>query len=89
MKDEEGFSLVEHKGQQYYEVKDFAYKTNRTTSTIYRLIKLGNCIRKLNAIIVLGKPLIPREEYQDFLVSAPGANGADRAVHFWEEKVHG
>jgi hypothetical protein len=67
---------VDHNGHEYYEVKTFAYLKNKTTQTIYRLIDKGNSVRKLKAIRVCGKPLIPIEELTDFPFVAPGPKGS-------------
>lgn len=69
-------------GKQYYTVKQFAFLTNRSTTTIYNLIGKGNAIRKLNCIRLDEKPLIPVEELTDFPFVSPGPNGKERPYFF-------
>ena len=71
-------------GKEYYDIKTFAFKTKRTTQTIYRLKDTGNSIRKLKCEYILGKPMIPAEELTDFPFCAPGVAGDKRVIHYGE-----
>ena len=69
-------------GKEYYDIKTFAFKTQRTTQTIYRLKDTGNSIRKLRCEYILGKPMIPAEELTEFPFCAAGVDGAKKIHHF-------
>jgi hypothetical protein len=67
-----------------FRVKQFAALTNRTTQTIYNLIRDGNSIRKLKTVKVEGTDLIfiPVSELTDFPFTSPGVNSDKHPYHF-------
>jgi hypothetical protein len=67
--------IFTYEGKKYFDIKTFAYLTDRTTQTIYRLKDHGNVIRKLNAVVIMGKPMIPIEELTQFPFCEPGVDG--------------
>jgi len=85
MKDDNDNGIVSINEKSYYDVKTFAYLTNKTTQTIYRLIDKGNALRKLRAIKPFGKPLIPIEELSEFPFTAPGPRGSETVTYFGEQ----
>lgn len=68
--------------KEYYTVSQFASLIGRTTQTVYRLIKAGNAIRKLKCDYVLGKPVIPVSEYEEFPFCEPGPYGVYNVFKF-------
>lgn len=68
---------------KYFTVEQFANKTNRTTQTIYHLIRNGNCIRKLKSI-KLGSStvLIPVSELTEFPFTTTGRNAKYSVYHY-------
>ena len=76
---------IEYNGKMYYDVKTFAYLTNKTTQTIYRLIEKGNALRKLKCDKILNKPLIPVEELTGFPFTAPGPRGSESVFYNKED----
>lgn len=73
---------TEINGHMYYQVKQFAMLTNRTTQSIYKLVKSGNAIRKLKAVYIGEKPYIPVEEVTDFPFISPGPFSEDNVYHY-------
>ena len=71
-------------GREYYDIKTFAFRTKKTTQTIYRLKDKGNVIRKLKCEYILGHPMIPAEELTEFPFCAPGVSGDKRVVYYGE-----
>lgn len=59
-------------GKLYYTVRQFAQLTNKSEKAVYNLISKGNAIRKLKVERILGKPMIPSEEYTDYVFTGPG-----------------
>ena len=72
-------------GKECYQVKQFASLTNRTTQSIYNLIREGNSIRKLVAFYVEEKPYIPVSELTDFPFVSPGPFSANNVYHYNEQ----
>ncbi len=59
-------------GRPYYTVRKFAQLTNKSEKAIYNLISKGNAIRKLRVERILDKPMIPAEEYTEYVFTGPG-----------------
>ena len=55
-------------GEQYYRVKHFAALTNRTTQTIYNLIRDGNSVRELKSVHIAENVYIPVSELPSFIL---------------------
>ena len=64
--------LVEYEGNKYFTVRQFANCTNRSEKAVYGLIRKGNAIRKLKAIQVIGRTIIPESEFTEFVFTGPG-----------------
>lgn len=75
---------IEIQGKMYFTVKQFAFKVNRSTATIYNLLGRGNAIRQLRCIRIDDKPFIPIEELTEYPFVSPGPNGKDRPYFFDE-----
>lgn len=73
---------IEINGKKYYQVKQFAMLTNRTTQSVYKLIKKGNSIRKLKIFYLGDKPYIPMEEVTEFPFISPGPYSENNVYHY-------
>ena len=72
-------------GDRFYTVSQFAAITNRSDQSVYKLIKQGNSMRKLNAIKVAQRVLIPAEEVTEFPFTGIGPNSNERIYHYNNE----
>ena len=75
---------IEIKGKLYYTVKQFSLISNRTTTSIYGLIKRGNRVRVMKSIYAGNKPFIPVSEMTEFPFTAPGPE-CDTSVYYLNE----
>lgn len=74
----------EHDGKRYFEVKNFAWATNRSVQNVRFLMSYGNKIRKLKVEYIGSRPFIPFSELTEFPFTVPGRNN-DRVFHYDEE----
>jgi hypothetical protein len=72
-------------GAYFYDVKTFAAVIDRTTQTVYNLIRIGNGIRKLQCKMYNKKPYIPIGELTDFPFLPPGPLVQYNVYHYDEE----
>lgn len=73
-------------GVDCYTIKQFAQLTNKTSATIYTLIKKGNKIRKLKSVRVdKYHVFVPISELTDFPFTCPGPNRDNSEYHYDEE----
>ena len=75
---------LEHDGKRYFEVKNFAWATNRSAQNVRFLMSYGNKFRKLRVVYVAGKPLIPWEELTEYPFTVPGRNNRE-VYHYTED----
>ena len=68
--------------QEYMTVNQMAIITNKSTQTIYSLLKRGNSIRRMKSLQVVGRLLIPVEELTEFPFTGCGTNSAERVYHY-------
>lgn len=61
-------------GRQYLTVLDFARVTNRSTVNVRKLISVGNRIRKLRCVRIVGRPMIPLEEVTEYPFTVAGTS---------------
>ena len=59
-------------GKEYYSVRHFSILTHKSEKVIYHLISKGNAVRKLRADMILNHPMIPVEEFTEFVFTGPG-----------------
>lgn len=85
MKITKEIKLLEHNGKNYFTVRQFAELTNRSEKAVYALIKKGNRLRKLNAIMIVKRTLIPEEELTEFIFTGPGKQPYSDAYRFDKE----
>jgi hypothetical protein len=74
---------VELNGNKYFEVKNFAWATNRSVQNVRFLMSYGNKIRKLAVEYIGGKPFIPWNELTSFPFTMPGRNSKE--VYHYDE----
>lgn len=72
-------------GKDYYTVGQFAFLVNRTEQTIRNLFTKGNAIRKLRVTYFVGKPMIPAEEYTEFLFTGTGKYPLKDVYHYTKD----
>ena len=72
-------------GEQYNRVKHIAALTNRTTQTIYNLIRYGNSVRELKSVHIAENVYIPVSELTEFPFTSPGPHSDRRIYHFNEK----
>lgn len=63
---------IELNGELFFEVKDFAEATKRSTQNIRFLMAYGNRFRKLEVKRFGGKPYIPWSELTSYIFTSPG-----------------
>ena len=56
--------------------------TNKSSQTIYALIRKGNSVRKMKSREMAGRLLIPFEEFNEFPFTGCGMNSADHIYHY-------
>ncbi len=71
--------------KKYLTVNTMAAITNKSTQTVYWLIKKGNTIRKMKAIRIADRWLIPFEELINFPFTSCGPNSKDTIYHYNEK----
>jgi len=69
----------------YLTVSQMAALTNKSDQTIYNLILQGNAVRKMKAIKIAGRTLIPYAELQNFPFTFAGPNAKDNVYHYNEK----
>jgi hypothetical protein len=74
---------VEYEGALYFTVNNFALVTKRSSVNVRFLIVRGNRIRKLKAIYVLDRPLIPYSELAEYPFTCAGKKNKD-IYHYTE-----
>lgn len=72
-------------GKAFWTVNQFAFLTNRSDQSVYALINKGNTIRRLQAIKVANRILIPAEELEEFPFTPIGAGAKEKPYHYNEE----
>ena len=75
---------VEINGKRYFEVKNYAWATNRSQQNVRFLMSYGNKFRKLKVEYVAGKPMIPWEELTEYPFTVPGRNSKE-VYHYNED----
>lgn len=73
---------IEIGNKKFFTVNQFATLTNRSDQSVYLLIKKGNTIRRLKAIKVANRLLIPTDELNNFPFTPIGAGAKDKPYHF-------
>jgi hypothetical protein len=76
---------TEINGTKYFRVKEFAALTNRTTQSVYSLVKKGNAKRKLLCTWIGDIPYIPASELTDFPFIKPGPYSENNVYHYTKE----
>ena len=69
----------------YFTVSQMAALTNKSDQTIYNLILQGNAVRKMEAIKIAGRTLIPILELKKFPFTFAGPNAKDNIYHYNEK----
>ena len=69
-------------GVMCYHVKQFAALTNRTTQSVYGLIRKGNSIRKLRVIYIERKPYVEAKELVEFPFTPSGPLSEKNIYHY-------
>ena len=69
----------------YLTVSQMAALTNKSDQTIYNLILQGNAVRKMKAIKIAGRTLIPYTELESFPFTFAGPNAKDNIYHYDEK----
>jgi hypothetical protein len=77
---------VEINGRRYFEVKNFAWATNRSVQNVRFLMSYGNKFRKLKVVYIGDKPYIPWEELTGYPFTVPGRNS--QVVYHYDEAGH-
>ena len=67
---------------KYMTVNQMASITNKSSQTIYNLIRRGNSVRKMESIQVAGRLLIPINELTEFPFTGCGMNSAAHVYHY-------
>ena len=70
-------------GQKYFEIKNFAWATNRSVQNVRFLISYGNKFRKLKIEYIGGKPYVPWSELTEYPFTVPGRKST--VVYHYDE----
>ena len=76
---------MELNGHWYYTVQQFAALIGKSEQTVYTLKDKGNAIRKLRSEDFMGKPMIPVEEFTEFVFTGPGRYPLSDLYRFLED----
>ncbi len=73
-------------GIEYYTVKEFAKKTNRSITAVYNLVVNGNSIRKLKSKrLFKTRVMIEASEVSEFPFTPAGRRAEEKPYHYDEE----
>ena len=73
--------------EEYYTVSQMAALTNRSDQCIYKLVKMGNSVRKMFCLKIVGRVLIPVSELTQFPFTPVGVKSNSKIYHYDEEGV--
>ena len=73
---------IKLENKEYLTVNQMAAITNKSTQTIYALIKKGNSVRRMKSLQVAGRLLIPVEELTKFPFTSCGINSASHVYYY-------